>query len=446
MNKTSVQKLKALPSKPYPDFPLFPSPNGQWRKDVWNSALKKSEPYYFGSWETDPKGEAALKEWLDRKDAIKAGLDKIRTGTAKKGDIVLGDLIKMYLDATRLQMVAGDLSRTHYGNILTEAQWLTSRMGEGAVVNAILPSDFSILAKLLITGDDKREAQGRHSRKRIIAQVKRIFNWGAKNGHHRPVNFGTDFAGPDTSKAAISKEKVKAGEKDFTKRIVTGEEIDELHERAQAQFKAIILLSVNCGLGPADLGRLRWYMLDLDARRLVMPRGKTGEPRHGFLWKRTVEALRRVQTLKHNAKAIAKDGDTALVFLSRKGLAMYREEVVPAEDGRDKVKTANAISGTFGKMARELGLEGVTQYRLRHTFKTLGKKARDPDALNFMMGHAERTTGKGYDHEDISWKRVRRVARVIYRRLWAKGRKQEGKTGQTTMRLVGDGDAQGEAA
>lgn len=72
----------------------------------------------------------------------------------------------------------------------------------------------------------------------------------------------------------------------------------------------------------------------------------------------------------------------------------------------------------FGKWADDP--KGITFYRLRHTFKTLGKRARDREALDLMMGHEDRSIGKRYDHEEIGVKRVRRVARVVYRKLWPK--------------------------
>ena len=49
---------------------------------------------------------------------------------------------------------------------------------------------------------------------------------------------------------------------DNSERIVTGEELDKLLDRANPTFKAMTLLGVNCGLGPADIGRLRWNMIN----------------------------------------------------------------------------------------------------------------------------------------------------------------------------------------
>ncbi|MGP8281746.1 MAG: hypothetical protein ACLQT6_03435, partial [Desulfomonilaceae bacterium] len=87
-------------------------------------------------------------------------------------------------------------------------------------------------------------------------------------------------------------------------------------------FEALILLAANCGLGAADLGRVRWDMIDLERRRVRFPRPKTGTPRAGFLWKKTVKALRRVRILKHNRLALQKEGEECLVFLTRHGKAL----------------------------------------------------------------------------------------------------------------------------
>ncbi|HWE95985.1 MAG TPA: tyrosine-type recombinase/integrase [Tepidisphaeraceae bacterium] len=423
------------PAKPYPDFPLTPHPNGQWVKKV------KGDLFYFGRWKEDSRGVNALADWLSRKDAIFAGLDKLRVA-AVADDMTLGRLMGMFLESRRAAMLAKELSPTTYGDYLRELQSFVNTCGADAKAAALRPEHFAKYAS------DLRATRklGLHARKRVTQYVKAMLNWGAGNGYFPAPTYGNEFAAPDTRPDAIRQAKARGGKKDFSKRIVSGVEIDQLYDRANPQFKAIILLGVNCGLGPADIGRLCWRHVCLDTGEMNMPRGKTGAERRGYLWKRTRTALARVAALKHNQAALARDGQEALVFWSRKAVPMYREREVVKDGVSVGVKIDNAISITFGRYARELKLEGVTHYRLRHTFKTLGKKAKDRDALNMMMGHREGTTGEVYDHEEIEIARIKRVAKVVHRKLWPKPKRvtvRGEESRKPMMRLVGGG---GEAA
>lgn len=52
------------PNKPYPTYPLFAHPNGQWAKKI------KGKPHYFGVWD-DP--QAALEKYQRERDSIYGG-------------------------------------------------------------------------------------------------------------------------------------------------------------------------------------------------------------------------------------------------------------------------------------------------------------------------------------------------------------------------------------
>ncbi|MCU0878890.1 MAG: hypothetical protein MUF06_13990 [Pirellulaceae bacterium] len=49
-----------------PEFPLFPHASGRWAKQI------RGKRYYFGKIADDPKGERAIRLWLDQKDTLLA--------------------------------------------------------------------------------------------------------------------------------------------------------------------------------------------------------------------------------------------------------------------------------------------------------------------------------------------------------------------------------------
>jgi integrase len=435
------------PPLPFAEFPLRPHRNGQWFKSVWNPRAKKSEQFYFGSWHDDPKGDRALHDavlgWLARRSAIKAGTDNLRI-TSTQSIVTLGELMAHFLTSKRSQVMAGDLSARTLGDYLREMEKFVSFLKPGTPVQALHPEHFSAYMKHMI----ETRKLGRYARRRVRTYINTFLRYGAKNGWYISPNTGTDWVAPRADPDSVRQAKMRAGINDYSNRILTGEEMDKLLKRASPAFQAIILVGVNCGLGPADIGRMRWNMIDLDTGRLTFARPKTGVPRFGHLWKRTRVALRRVRKLRQNQEALEREGEASLVFLTRNNLAYYREAEVHKEiiiDGQ-KVKklvsiaVENAVSITFCRMAKDLKLDkGVHFYRLRHTFKTLAKQSRDKDAIDGMMGHKDRSVGKIYDHEEIAWSRIQRVARFVYRGLWPKVTPKEGKqTQMATIQLADD--------
>jgi hypothetical protein len=59
--------VKKKAKKPRDDSPLFPHDTGRWAKKV------RGKLHYSGKVEGDPKGEAALQKWLERRDDLLAG-------------------------------------------------------------------------------------------------------------------------------------------------------------------------------------------------------------------------------------------------------------------------------------------------------------------------------------------------------------------------------------
>jgi integrase len=235
-----------------------------------------------------------------------------------------------------------------------------------------------------------RGKRGRHLIGRVRTYVNTLLRHGVTNGWYAAPSTGTDWVSPACDPESVRQGKLRAGLKDYSDRIVSGGEIDKLLGRSTPVFKAIVLMGINAALGPADIGRLRWAHVNLRTGRLKFPRPKTGVMRVAYLWKKTRMALLKVRATEQSAAAITKDGEEALVFLTRRNLAYYREREVHQEmeiDGKKvnklvRVAVENALSITFRRMVKELELEGVHFYRLRHTFKTLAKRAKDKEAID----------------------------------------------------------------
>jgi integrase len=356
-----------IPSLPFPGFPLRPHKNGQWYKSVWNPRTKRSEQHYFGPWRNDPKGYRAINDseagWLARQQAIKAGTDNVRV-IPVAAVVTLGDLMGRFLAFKRGLVVAGDLSPRTLGDYFRETEKFVTFLKPRTPAESLGPEHFSAYMKFMI--EDRK--LGRYARRRVRTYINTMLKYGAKNGWYVMPCTGADWISPATDSDSVRQAKLRAGVKDYSERIVDGVELNKLLARAQPAFKAIILLGVNAGLGPADIGRLRWNMIDLDTGRMKFPRPKTGAVRCSYLWKKTRRALRVVRTLKQNRLALERDGESSLVFITRRGVAYYREREVHKEveiEGRRVKKLVgisieNAVSITFRRMAKEWNWMGFT--------------------------------------------------------------------------------------
>jgi integrase len=394
-------------------YTLNRHPNGQW----WRSI--NGHRYYFGRIEEDPTGVTALVDLRERLPLILAGADHIRREKADDGTKPLGILTRLFLEHVKQKVADHEMSLDHYGDYLKELPKFVAFAGVNTSIKQLSPAVFSAFHREEMVGKRKL---GRHQRRKVYALLKRLFRWGADSGYCRVPAFGPDFVPPSVDKDAMRMAKMRAGQADYSDRVATGEEIDKLLERANPQFKAMILLGVNCGLGPMDLARLRWSNINFATGELNFPRGKTGAARRSYLWKKTRRALERVSTLKHNKAALEQHGEDALVFLTRKQLPFVRLDV-RVEDGAEvRVTRSNSISLTFGRMVAELeekGMpKGLTFYRLRHTFETLGAAARDKAALDLAMGHKAPGMGAHYDHSILPLKRLKRLSKRVYSSLW----------------------------
>lgn len=412
------------PPKPYPDFPLFAHKNGQWRKDIWQN--RKSVPYYFGPWADDPKGEWALKEWLARKDAIYAGLDRLRV-EGSNGALLLLQLGRKFLEVRHADLLAGTLADETFKDYVRELQGFINIVGADANVAALKPEHFGAYGVYL---RDTRKL-GPHAMKRTIAYVKAMFNYAAGEGWIPAPAFGNGFKAPSTTPEALAIAKMRAGGNPDEELIYEPKQVATLLRMARRKFRAMTLLGLNLGMGPSDIARLKWADIDFESGRLSTHRGKTGVKREAYLWKRTRKAL----------LALPRKGE--LVFYTRNGKAYVRRERVMQGGKVAKVRVTNAISGPYAQLLKRAKVDGLTFYNLRHTYRTHADNCPDTAAVDRTMGHAMKGSARKYVRRPMELWRLKKVAKVVYKRLFPKPKpvaSNPATAEQPLMRLAGAGN------
>jgi hypothetical protein len=122
------------PSKPYPDFPLFPHAAGYWAKKI------RGKMHYFGPWD-DP--DKALETYLEQKDALHAG----RKPRADLGKATVKKVGNAFLNYKQALVDSGELSPRTWREYKEASDLLVSYFGKGRLVEDLGPDDFAGLRK-----------------------------------------------------------------------------------------------------------------------------------------------------------------------------------------------------------------------------------------------------------------------------------------------------------
>ncbi|MHB1038666.1 MAG: hypothetical protein ACYC0Y_28920, partial [Pirellulales bacterium] len=96
-----MAKAGTKPSKPYPDFPLFPHATGRWAKKI------RGKLVYFGPW---GDATAALAKYQEQRDDLHAG----RTPRTKNGGLTIKDLCNRFLTAKTRMVGVGEMEKTTF--------------------------------------------------------------------------------------------------------------------------------------------------------------------------------------------------------------------------------------------------------------------------------------------------------------------------------------------
>jgi len=408
------------PSKPSPDFPLFPHASGQWAKKIkgrlcyfgpWDDPdgalarydehkqelhsgrLKKvprnstqtslrtrpNKPHkdfplyahgvgqwakkikgktcYFGPWD-DPQG--ALDTYLAQKDDLIAG--RTPRDSTKDGCTV-EELVNKFLASKEQLVESGELTQRSFDDYHRDCRKVVAVFGHHRLVEDLTPDDFERLRTELA------KTLGPVSLGNTIARIRIPFKYAYDQYLiGKPVRYGQGFRRP--SKAILRKERNKKGPRMFE-----AEQIRGVLDIASPTIKAMTLLGINCGFGNNDCATLRHDVLDLKKGWIDFPRPKTGIHRRCPLWPETVEALKDAIA---DMPAAKDEEDADLVFVTKYGMNW--------SDDRRRVP----ITHEFAKLLKRLNIKrpGLNFYALRHTFQTIGEQCRDHVAVMSIMGHA----------------------------------------------------------
>jgi integrase len=401
--KGRPRKAAERPKKPYPDFPLTPHASGAWQKKI------RGKVHYFGRWAKRLNGrlvrvegdgwEQALQEYKAVADDLHAG----RTLRGKADGLTVADLCNRFLTAKLRKQTAGEIGPRMFQEYKEVTDLLVSAFGKTRLVDDLAADDFEGLRARMA------ERWGPVRLGNAITRVRSVFKYALDNGLlERPVRFGGEFRKPD--KAVLRRHRAANGG-----RMLEAAELRRLIDAAPLPLRAMVLLGVNAGFGNHDVASLPTSALDLDAGWVDFPRPKNGIARRCPLWPETVAALRVALAERPAAKGPT---DADLVFLQRSGRRWVRTT--------EKSRTDN-VSVHFCDLLKQCGVyrDGLSFYTLRHVFRTVADEARDPVAIDLIMGHSDPSMG-GHYRERVEDGRLRAVAEHV--RQWLFGEAPDGGT------------------
>jgi integrase len=372
----------ARPSKPHPDFPLFPHATRRWAKKI------RGKLHYFGPWD-DPDG--ALSSYLEQKDDLHAG----RKPRSDPETLTVKDVVNAFLNSKTALLDAGELSPRTWADYKRVCDSLVSHFGKQRVVSDLYPEDFAQLR------NKAAKKWGPHRLATTIQYARSVFKHAFEAGLiPTPMRFGPGFKRP--TKKTMRLHRAEHGPKLFT-----AAEVHNLINAAGGPMKAMLFLGINCAFGNADCGSLPLSALDLEGGFLDFPRPKTGIPRRCPLWPETVQALREYLAKRPSAKKAEHGG---LVFITKYG------------DTWGKDTSENPVSREVGNLLKKLEInarKGLGFYTLRHTFRTVADEAKDQPAADYIMGHEVPHMSSVY-RETISDERLKAVADHVRNWLFAK--------------------------
>lgn len=244
------------PIKPYPEFPLWPNPNGQWCKKI------RGRIRYFGVWR-DP--ESALAKYLAEVDHWQAG----QTPPAKLTTVA--NLLDAFLGDKAAHLAEGSISKVSYDEYQRTCDTINDTLGYRPL-ESLTPDDFRRLREVM------GQSIGVVTLKRRLTIARMVFAMAAEWGY--TLQYRTALKAP-------SKLVIRQAERERGEQLYSAADVRKLVKTATGDMRAVVLLGINCGFGAKDCATFpgpegEWHNYW---------RPKTQADRRCWLWPETREAL-----------------------------------------------------------------------------------------------------------------------------------------------------------
>jgi integrase len=396
------QRGPAGPRKPHKGFPLTPHPNGQFCKKI------KGRIYYFGTI-SDPQGA------LERYHRACAGLHSGRVHAVdRRGAATVRDLANAFLAAAEERQKAGAIKPRTFADYYRACETFVQVCGRELPIAQLTRDHLKTLRTKL-----GRSVSATTLRNRVTV-LRSVFKFAYDAGMiDTPLRLGADFARPSRQEMRI--QRASRGRRHFH-----ADEIRKLLDAASPQFRAMVLLGINCALGNTDLARLRVDAIDCEHGWLDYPRPKTGVDRRCPLWPETLAAVREVVRGNQKEKGSRSPETAGLLFVTRRGNPFVRG--VPKEVGsKPSVTEHDAIATQMKRLMSQCGIavRGLGFYGLRHTFETIGGETGNQVAVNHIMGHAPLSTDMAAVYrQTVGEEPLRLVTEHVRGWLYGRGRRR----------------------
>lgn len=372
MTDSIVKPTACKPEKPYKDFPLFPHATKRWAKKI------KGRLHYFGHWND---WQAALERFQYENDYLQAG----KTPPPRNVEaLTVEDLVNEFLEKREAKVLSGEMAKRTWNDYKRTGEILIEALGRHVTVESLNANDFSKLREKL----SKR--LGLVALGNEIGRCMVFLNFAFKNELiDRPIRLGDSFGKPSIKSLRREQQSQPA-------KIFSVAELAKLYQAASPKMRCFMLLALNGGLGPSDIGQME--SRHIQNGWVKYPRPKTLVEREFPLWKETIAAIQANKQTEYESE---------LLFVTKYGQSWFKEG-----------QADSPITKEFSKLLFECDLQQKSRgfYALRHTFRTVADGSRDRVAIDLCMGHKDNSMGATY-REWVDPARLRAV--VDHVRSWA---------------------------